>query len=110
MPRDQRFEQSSIGRYVKAAKVEELVDKDVRAHGIAQGYEPEEPSDLPEALVDGVEMVEVFDPIAGEKTLTRKTDSSFYDAGGRRFQGKEICGFIQAARHPSVLVESSFKS
>ena len=64
-------------------------------------FEPDDPPELPEALVDEepvgargsgdlavepggeeAEMIEVLDPVTGETTLIPKADSSFYDAGG----------------------------
>ena len=94
---------------VKAANIEELVDQEVLKHAVDQEYEPDEPPELPEALVDDapvvargsgdladdpggeeVEMVEVLDPVTGEITLIPKTDSSYYDAGGykaRKYKG-----------------------
>ena len=96
---------------VRAASADELVDQEVMEHAVEQGYAPDEPPcQLPEALVDDapsvargsgdlavdpggdeVEMVEVLDPVLGEKTLIPKTGSSFYDAAGgfkaRKYKG-----------------------
>ena len=95
--------------HVRAANVEDLVDQEVLRHAVEHEYVPDEPPELPEALVDDtpadargsgdlaieqggeeVEMVEVIDPITGETTLIPKADSSYYDAGGykaRKYKG-----------------------
>ena len=94
---------------VKAASVEDLVDQEVLRHAVEHEYEPDDPPELPEALVDEepvgargsgdlavepggeeAEMIEVLDPVTGETTLIPKADSSFYDAGGykaRKYKG-----------------------
>ena len=94
---------------VKAANIEELVDQEVLKLAVDQEYEPDEPPELPNVLVDDapiaargsgdladdpggeeVETIEVLDPVTGETTLIPKTDSSYYDAGGykaRKYKG-----------------------
>ena len=42
---------------VKAANIEELVDQEVLKHAVDQGYEPDEPPVLPEALVGDAPVV-----------------------------------------------------
>ena len=113
---------------VRAANVEDLVDQEVLRHAVEHEYEPDEPPELPEALVDDapaiargsedladepggeeVEMVEVLDPVTGETTLIPKGDSSYYDAGGykaRKYKGSlkppDIPPFLWKARKKAI--------
>ena len=96
-------------------------------HAIERENEPDEPPQLPEALVDEapdvargsgdlavepggdeVEMVEVLDPVSGEKTLIPKTDPSFYDAGG--FKARKYKGSCKPPDIPPFLWKAASKA